>query len=33
VKGIRATGEDRARIDAALSRLGAGLELDSATSE
>lgn len=33
VKGIRATGEDRARIDAALRRLGAGLELDSATSE
>jgi hypothetical protein len=33
VPGIRPTGDDRARIDAALRRLGAGLELDSATSE
>ena len=33
VPGVRATGEDRARIDAALRRLGAGFDVDGATTE
>jgi hypothetical protein len=33
VPGVRATGDDRARIDAALRRLGAGFNLDSISSK
>jgi hypothetical protein len=33
VRGVRATGDDRARIDAALRRLGAGFDIESFSSE
>lgn len=33
VPGVRATGDDRARIDAALRRLGAGYNLESISSK
>jgi hypothetical protein len=33
VPGVRATGDDRARIDAALRRLGAGFDVEAVPSE